>query len=73
MRLIVGGDDDVVPPEYSLTYAMALRERGVDAAVEVVPGLGHNILSAPPVFDSVAEVLARLSHPPTQQDRAQAP
>jgi pimeloyl-ACP methyl ester carboxylesterase len=66
VRLIVGEDDNVTPPAHSLTYAMALRERGIDVSVKVIPGLGHNILFAQPVFDAVAEVLMRLSDPPAR-------
>ena len=66
VRLIHGKDDDVAPSAYSLAYAMALREHGIDVSVDVVSGLGHNILFAPPVFDTVAEVLMRLSDPPAR-------
>jgi len=66
VRLIVGKDDDVAPPAYSLAYAMALRKHGIDVSVEVLPGLGHNILFATPVFNTVAEVLMRLSDPPAR-------
>ena len=61
VRLVVGEEDDVTPPAHSQAYAKALRERGVDASVVVVPGLGHNILFAPSVFDTVTEVLATLA------------
>jgi predicted esterase len=57
VRMVVGEDDDVTPPEYSQAYASALRQRGIDVAVEVVPGLGHNILFAPHVLDALAAVL----------------
>jgi predicted esterase len=61
VRLVVGEDDDVAPPAYSQAYARALRERGIDASVEVVPGLGHNILFAPSVFEAVTDVLAMMA------------
>jgi predicted esterase len=61
VRLVVGEDDDVVPPAHSQAYARALRERGIDVSVEVVPGLGHNILFAPSVFGAVTDVLAMLA------------
>ena len=44
VRMVVGQDDDVVPPQHSRAYATALRDRGIDVSVEVLPGLGHNIL-----------------------------
>jgi pimeloyl-ACP methyl ester carboxylesterase len=61
VRLVVGEDDDVAPPAHSQAYARALRTRGIDASVEVVPGLGHNILFAPSVFDAVTDVVAMLA------------
>ena len=61
VRLVVGENDDVTPPAYSHTYATALRERGIDASVTVVPGLGHNILFAPRVIEAVTDVLTTLN------------
>ncbi len=61
VRLVVGEDDDVVPPAHSQAYARALRERRIDVSVEVVPSLGHNILFAPSVFGAVTDVLAMLA------------
>jgi len=61
VRMVVGQDDDVVPPQHSRAYAAALRDRGVDVSVEVLPGLGHNILFAPRVMDALREVLTALS------------
>ena len=66
VRMVVGGQDEVTPPAQSRTYATALRERGIDVSVEVVPGLGHNILFTPRVFDAVADIhmtLARMAAP----------
>jgi pimeloyl-ACP methyl ester carboxylesterase len=57
VRLIVGENDDTVLPEYSLRYAAALKKRGIDAKVTVVPSLGHNILLTPPVLAALAELL----------------
>ena len=61
VRMVVGDKDDVAPPMDSQTYAMALRERGIDVSVDVVPGLGHNILFAPRVIDAVADALMRMA------------
>ena len=63
VRMVVGQDDDVVPPQHSQAYATALRERGVDVSVEVLPGLRHNILFAPRVLDALRDVLMALHHP----------
>ena len=57
VRLVVGQDDVVAPPAYSQAYATALRERGIDASVDVIPGLGHNILFAAQVLETLADVL----------------
>lgn len=58
--LVVGGEDQVVLPEYSQQYAAALRARGVDARVSILPGLGHNILQRPAVIRRASELIARV-------------
>ena len=58
VRLIVGALDDNALPEYSDSYAQALRAHGVDASVEVLPGLKHDILFSPPAFKSLEQLLA---------------
>ena len=63
VRMVVGEDDDVTPPADSHAYARALRERGIDVLVDVVPGLGHNILFAPRVLDALEGVLTTLPTP----------
>ena len=63
VRMVVGEDDDVAPAADSHAYARALRERGIDVSVDVVPGLGHNILFAPHVLEALAGVLTRLPTP----------
>ena len=57
MRLLVGEDDEVTPPDLSRRYAETLRKRGVDAQVTVVPGLGHDITFTQPVFAEAVRVL----------------
>ena len=69
VRLVVGENDDVAPPAHSQAYARALRERGIDASVAVVPGLGHNILFAPSVFDTVTDLLAMLTRVAAPNER----
>lgn len=59
VRLLVGQDDDVTPPDVSIRYAEVLRKRGADAQVTVLPGLGHNIMFTEPVFTEVARLLRR--------------
>jgi predicted esterase len=60
VRMVVGEEDDIAPPAYSQAYATALRQRGIDVSVDVVPGAGHNILFHPRVVEAVAEVLVEL-------------
>lgn len=58
VRMIVGEDDVVAPPRFSHEYATALRSRGVDVGVRVVPGLGHDIFLEPVVFDDLRRLVA---------------
>ena len=60
VRLVVGEEDDVAMPEDSRKYAKALQERGIDARLTVVPGLGHNILITPAAFRELALLLNEL-------------
>ena len=60
VELMVGDEDDVVPPQNSHDYAAALRELGVEATVTVLPGLGHNILQRPPVISMAKNLLTRM-------------
>ena len=60
VRMVVGERDDVAPPADTQAYATALRQRGIDVSVNVVPGLGHNILFASSVFDAVSGILKGL-------------
>ena len=57
VRLLVGEDDDVTPPDLSRRYANVLAKRGVDAQATVLPGLGHNIMFTQPVFAEIARLL----------------
>ena len=58
VRLLVGAEDTVTPAEQSQRYAEVLRQRGVDAQVTVLPGLGHNITVTQPVFAEAARLLS---------------
>jgi pimeloyl-ACP methyl ester carboxylesterase len=57
VRLLVGADDTVTPAGQSQRYAEVLRQRGVDARVTVLAGLGHNITFTQPVFSEAARLL----------------
>lgn len=47
------GDDPVAPPELSQRYAEALRRQGDDVSLTIVPGIKHNILLEPVVFQAL--------------------
>jgi pimeloyl-ACP methyl ester carboxylesterase len=53
VRMLVGGDDPVAPPELSQGYAEALRRQGDDVRLSIVPGLKHNILLEPVVLQAL--------------------
>lgn len=55
--LIVGGKDDVAPPELTQEYAKALRDHGNDAQVTVAPELPHDILLEPVTMEKLKEVV----------------
>ncbi|HKW75951.1 MAG TPA: alpha/beta fold hydrolase [Terriglobales bacterium] len=57
VRMLVGADDPVAPPEFSRRYAEALRKHGDDVSLTVLPGLKHNILLQPPVMEALREVV----------------
>lgn len=61
VRMLVGGDDPVAPPELSRRYAAALHKHGDDVKLTVLPGLKHNILLEPPVMNALKELVGRLS------------
>jgi acetyl esterase/lipase len=57
VRMIVGSRDPVAPPDLTLEYAEALRKHGVDAAVTIAPGLGHEILLEPVVMKQLQNLV----------------
>lgn len=60
VRLLVGEADDVALPQDSRKYAEALVARGIDARLNVVPGLGHNILMTPDAFRELSALIGEL-------------
>jgi predicted esterase len=60
VRLVVGEKDDVALPEPSQRYADALRARGIDADITIVPSLGHNILLTQPALAALADLVKRV-------------
>jgi pimeloyl-ACP methyl ester carboxylesterase len=59
VRMVVGGKDEVTPPDLTAAYAAALRENGVPVLVATLPDLSHNILGEPVVFEALQRMLAR--------------
>ncbi len=57
VRLVVGSQDPVAPPFLTREYARALRGHGVDAAVTIAPGLGHEILLEPVVMKQLQNLV----------------
>ena len=66
VRMVVGGQDPVAPPDFTQEYAEALRRHGVDVAVEVAPGLAHNILLEPVVSDQLKRLLRTVENDAAQ-------
>ena len=60
VQMLVGAADDVTPPELSRRYAQALRSRGGDVTIEVLPGHDHEILNEPATLDALRNFVARL-------------
>jgi pimeloyl-ACP methyl ester carboxylesterase len=57
VRMLVGSDDPVAPPEFSQRYADALRKHGDDVNLTVLPGLKHNILLEPQVMEALKKIV----------------
>lgn len=64
VRMVVGSDDPVAPPEFSQAFADALREHGDDVSLIILPGLKHNILLEPQVMEALKELVVRESGKP---------
>lgn len=60
VELVVGQDDAVVLPEYSVAYEAVLRHQEVDVRSSILPGLGHTILLEPEVIEKTIEIVSRL-------------
>jgi pimeloyl-ACP methyl ester carboxylesterase len=57
VSMVAGAEDHVAPPELTNEYATALRAHGVPVEVTVAPGLPHDILLEPAVFDTLRRLL----------------
>lgn len=54
VKVIVGGSDNLAPPELSRAYAAKLRDHHVPVALVEIPGAPHNILLDPRVLSEIA-------------------
>jgi pimeloyl-ACP methyl ester carboxylesterase len=72
VRLLIGRDDSVAPPEMSQHYAEALRSHGDDVAVTVVPGLEHDILLEPVTLETLRTLVEMLKKDPAHETRTRA-
>lgn len=68
--LVVGAQDAIAPPVLTEQYAAALRRRGITVTTTIAPGLGHNILLSPPVFQRLRGLLNRLGGAATADSTA---
>ena len=57
VRMVTGSADPVASPSLTLAFADALRARGGDATVTVLPGLGHDILLDRHVMDQLRALI----------------
>jgi predicted esterase len=62
VRLVVGAADDVAPPRFSEEYRDALSQHGIDVALEIEPGLTHDMLLEPVVMRQLEQLLSQGAH-----------
>ena len=53
VRTLVGGKDNVAPPELTEAYTAAFRARGIDIRATIAPDLSHDILLEAPAFEQL--------------------
>ena len=58
--MMVGGKDDIAPPEFTERYAAAVRKHGIEPHVTVLPGRGHNIIFDSAVIQQLAALVKQL-------------
>lgn len=57
VRLLVGSEDTVAPPQFSKKCAEARKKRGVDVILTIAPKLEHDILLEPIAFGQLKALL----------------
>jgi len=58
--MMVGDKDDTAPPEFTESYAAALRKHGIEPHVSILPGEGHIIVYDTAVIEQLSVVVAQL-------------
>lgn len=58
VRMLVGSDDRIAPPRFTQEYTAALQKQGVQASVLIAPGLPHDMLLEPVVFEQLRALSA---------------
>jgi acetyl esterase/lipase len=62
--LMHGGADRLVPPDQSKIFYDALLKAGIEAHLEIIPGLGHGIIAPPAVATEIYRFFdEHLTHP----------
>jgi acetyl esterase/lipase len=65
--LLHGGADKLVPPEQSRWFYEALKQAGVEAHLEIVPGKGHGIIAPPAAAQDIYAFFDRQLKAGTEQ------
>ena len=60
VAVLVGGEDDVAPPWMSTQYADALKKRLSHVTLTIAPGLGHDILLEPVIYEGLSGLVKDL-------------
>lgn len=63
VRMVVGTKDSLATPELTEEYAAALRARHIDVTVTELPGMEHDILLEPPVFEQLGQLVKEILEP----------
>lgn len=63
VRMVVGTKDSLATPELTEEYAAALRARHIDVTVTELPGMEHDILLEPPVFEQLGLLVKEILEP----------
>jgi pimeloyl-ACP methyl ester carboxylesterase len=63
IRMMVGVDDRVAPPQFTQLYAQRLAGRHIEVQVTEIPGEGHEILLLPVVQEALEKLVESLVPP----------